>query len=112
MSALERTAIGGFCVENAITVEKLSAATLTQYFQPALAAVADLPHVTLSDTQLFELRHGRPILFSWLSDKREDLMCAAELVAVDSAGQLAAILFAKRPGELWPRMNFNDSAGS
>ena len=29
-----------------------------------------------------------------------------EWAATDASGELAAILFEKKPGELWPRMNF------
>jgi tRNA pseudouridine55 synthase len=111
MSALDRTAIGSFRVEDAVSVKDLNAASVQELLQPASVAVADLRRVKLSETQRFELRHGRPILSEWLSEAVEGLdRESAEFAAVDSDGQLAAILFEKRPGELWPLLNFNESA--
>jgi tRNA pseudouridine55 synthase len=111
MSALERTAIGLFCVEDAVAVNDLEAATLGQHLQPPLNAVVGLPRVTLTEAQLIEIRNGRPILSSWLRDIC-DAPAAADVVAVDSAGRLAAVLFQKRAGELWPRLNFSESTGA
>jgi tRNA pseudouridine55 synthase len=110
MAALQRTAVSKFRIDDAFSIEELDAATLKERLQPALAAVTDLPQVTLTEAQLLELRHGRPILTSWLRDGKDAMIDAAELVAVDSAGRLAAILYEKLPGELWPRQNFNESA--
>jgi tRNA pseudouridine55 synthase len=110
MSALERTAIGAFRVEDAVKIESLSEASLANHLQPALVAVAGLPQVTLTEAQLLELHYGRPILISWLRDKIDGLSGGTDIVAVDSTGRLAAILFEKRPGELWARLNFNESA--
>jgi len=110
MTALERTAIGAFHVEDAVALDNLTADTLAQHLQPALAAAADLPCVTLSDAQRIEVRNGRPILTSWLANGGPPVISdASELAAADSAGRLVAILFEKRPGELWPRMNFTES---
>jgi tRNA pseudouridine55 synthase len=109
MTALERTAIGRFRVEEAIAINDLSASSLGQLIQPALAAVSDLPRVTLTEAQRIEIRNGRPILKSWLSDGGGALEAAAEVVVVDPTGRLATILFEKRPGELWPRLNFSES---
>ena len=101
MSALRRTAIGGFCVEDAVPLEELTAESLPHNLQSPLAAVADLPRVTLSDEQLEEIRHGRPIAFlSGGAGSPAD--ATSEWAAIDAAGQLAAILREKRPGELWP----------
>jgi tRNA pseudouridine55 synthase len=109
MTALERTAIGRFRVEEAIAINDLSASSLGQLIQPALAAVSDLPRVTLTEAQRIEIRNGRPILKSWLRDDGGALEAAADVVVVDPTGRLATILFEKRPGELWPRLNFSES---
>ncbi len=109
MSALERTAIGGFRIADAVALEDLTAESLPRHLRPALAAVANLPHVSLTEAQLLELHHGRPILVDWLCGALPPRSHADEIAAVDSAGRLAAILHEKRPGELWPRMNFTDS---
>jgi tRNA pseudouridine55 synthase len=110
MTALERMAIGAFQIERAVKLDELTADTLPQHLQPALAAVADLPRVALSDAQRIEVRHGRPILTSWLASGGPPVFSdASELAATDAAGRLVAVLYEKRPGELWPRMNFTES---
>ena len=109
MSALERTAIGAFRIEDAISLNDIDANTLPQLMQPALTAVVALPHVALTEAQCLELRNGRPILTAWLAAKNAAIADAPELVAIDATGQLVAILFEKCPGELWPRLTFNVS---
>ncbi len=105
MSALERTAIGGFHVEDAVAPDDLTPESLARHLQPALTAVADLPRIELSEAQLTEIRHGRPIPTS-ADAKPASVPTATEWAAVDPAGQLAAILVEKRPGQLWPACNF------
>jgi tRNA pseudouridine55 synthase len=102
MSALQRTAIGGFRVDNAIHADELSRETLAQHLLPPLAAVPDLPKVILNDQQLEEIRHGRPIGLTAVNALPVDPMEAA---GVDSDNQLAAILHQKRAGEWWPKLN-------
>jgi tRNA pseudouridine55 synthase len=110
MSALERSAIGGFRIEDAISVDDLTAESLPHKLQPAITAVAELPRVELSDGELVEIRHGRPI-----DVPRNGLGLAAkpqaacswegEWAAADAAGRLVAILREKHPGQLWPTKN-------
>jgi len=103
MSALTRTAVGGFRVEEAVPVDELTAETLPLHLQPQLAAVPDLPRVTLSAVELTEIRHGRPIpMPSGVTDGSPSDN-PAEWAATDATGNLAAILFEKRPGQLWPK---------
>jgi tRNA pseudouridine55 synthase len=109
MSGLERTAIGKFRIEDALALDKITADSLTQHFQPALAALSELPQVTLSEAQLIEIRNGRPILEAWLTRSDKSTSSPPELAALDASGHLAAILHEKRPGELWPRMNFGSA---
>jgi tRNA pseudouridine55 synthase len=133
MSALERTAIGRFRIQDAIALDDLTAETLSQHLQPALTIVDDLPRVALSKAQLLEIRNGRPILSSWLTSKPspfgegqvardsprrgEGAMLplplgegrgegVLSLAVVDATGRLIALLYEKQPGELWPAMNF------
>src|SRR4051794_40395552 len=61
MSALERTAIGHFRIEQSISFDRLSPETLQQNLQPAVSAASELPLFKLSDAQIVEIRHGRPI---------------------------------------------------
>ncbi len=109
MSALERTAIGQFRVADALPLEYLNSDSLVQNVQPALAALADFPRVALSEAQLLEVDRGRPILKAWLADLDPSGAVHSEMAATDSHGNLAAILYEKHPGELWPRVNFTKS---
>jgi tRNA pseudouridine55 synthase len=61
MSALQRTAIGEFQIEEALALEDVTAEAVAQHMLPAARAVADLPRVTISEAQQTELHHGRPI---------------------------------------------------
>jgi tRNA pseudouridine55 synthase len=105
MSALVRTAIGRFCIQDAIALDDLRAETLSQHLQPALTIVDNLPRVALSEAQLLEIRNGRPILSSWIAGDLQPLH-GSELIVADSSGQLVGILYETKPGELWPAMNF------
>jgi tRNA pseudouridine55 synthase len=107
MAALERTAIGNFVIEDSVRLNDLTAATLSRHVKPALMAVADLARVSLTDDQLLEIRHGRPVQGSPIGGVFSQQNNITEFAAVDSGGALAAILFQKRPGELWPRVNFS-----
>jgi tRNA pseudouridine55 synthase len=105
MSALVRTAVGGFRVEDAVTLDELSAETISQHLQAPRTAVADLPQVALDALQLIELRHGRPITLP-ISNDGGSLATSPEWAALTSTGELAAILREKRAGQLWPHRNF------
>jgi tRNA pseudouridine55 synthase len=105
MSALERVAIGRFHVDDAVAVDELAADTLQMHLQPALAAVADLPQVVLPDTAWNEIRHGRQMHTTDVGIVR-DTVSEDEYAAVNTTGELVAILYEKKPGELWPVRNF------
>jgi tRNA pseudouridine55 synthase len=105
MSALERTAIGGFRIDNAVPLNELRGETLAAHLQPPLAAVTDLPRLTLAAPETIALRHGRPIPKSILGT--QSFHASGEMVAVDEGGELVAIVREKRPGELWPGKTFN-----
>jgi tRNA pseudouridine55 synthase len=100
MSALERSAIGPFRVEDAIPLDELKQETLPERLRPALQAVSDLPKIELSAAELVELRHGRQIA------TRPGAEAHTEWAAVNDRGELAAILHEKRTGQLWPVTNF------
>ncbi len=99
MSALERTAIGGFAVEDACTLEQLTAETLATHLLPALRAVDHLPRLTLSAAQIEEMAHGRVLPGAVPGD-------AAYVAAVDHAGTLLGVLRTMPPGLLQPHRNF------
>jgi tRNA pseudouridine55 synthase len=108
MAALERTAVGGFRVEDAVRIDELTIQSLRQHVQPALAAVPGLRRLTVSDAELAEIRQGRPI------DLRHDAPPFAseqgnrdDWAATNSAGELVAILREKERGRLWPVRNLS-----
>jgi tRNA pseudouridine55 synthase len=105
MSALVRTAVGAFHVEEAVILDELTTETVTKHLQPPTTAVPELPKVVLDDTQLNEIRHGRPIAIPG-DVGGSPTVAGPEWAAVTAAGALAAILREKRPGQLWPHRNF------
>jgi tRNA pseudouridine55 synthase len=109
MSALERTAIGQFCVEQAISPNQLSIETLLQNLQPAVVATSGLASLELSEVQIVEIRHGRPIPLAARSETDLPPTIGQEWAAVNTRGELVSLLTEKRPGQLWPEHNFEAS---
>jgi tRNA pseudouridine55 synthase len=108
MSALERTAIGEFRLEEAIALEDINPGTVDQQIQPALAAVAHLPRITISEAERIELHHGRPIRIPPHIGKPIPQTAAPnQWAAVSVDGRLSAILREGDCGELWPTLNFD-----
>jgi tRNA pseudouridine55 synthase len=101
MSALERTAVGGFHVADAIAIDHLADQWQSQLQSPAILT-ASLPSIIVADAELLELQHGRTIA--------KPAQCSAaagdEIAALDARGYLVAILTERRPGELSPTRNF------
>jgi tRNA pseudouridine55 synthase len=106
MCALERTAIGEFSIADAVTLDEVTSNSLPQHLQSPLAALRDLPQIALAVAQIEEVRNGRPIVGAIVPKGDPLLSQPAESAAIDPAGKLVAILFEKRPGELWPALNF------
>jgi tRNA pseudouridine55 synthase len=85
MSGLERTAIGRFSIDDALSPDQLTRETLDGHLLPATAAVEDLmPLVVVSETDVGRLGNGLPIECAGASGDA----CAA----IDTTGQLIAIL--------------------
>ncbi|HEX6962521.1 MAG TPA: tRNA pseudouridine(55) synthase TruB [Lacipirellula sp.] len=103
MSALTRTAIGAFRVENSVDPRRLDAERLRASTLSPLTALGQLPRATLSDEQLFEVRRGGLLRVESLGLEKLD---ARPLAALDAAGNLVAILKEARPGLLKPSPNF------
>jgi tRNA pseudouridine55 synthase len=117
MTALRRTAVGRFHIDDALALENLSLESLSQYLQSPLAAVAHLPRVVLTDADVIEISHGRPVRQTPADipaaqaaspSKHES---AEEWAAVDHKGELVAILRQKHAGEFWPKHNFQNTGG-
>lgn len=104
MSALVRGAIGSFLLDGAVRYDDLTSEEIDRRLRPPFDAVAELPRVVLSEAEMENLAYGRPI--SRPSSSGTTLEPSAEWAAIDHSGNLAAILYEKRPGELWPRHNF------
>ena len=105
MSALERTAIGPFSIEQAVALDCLTTESLLEHVQPGLATVADLPSVQVSDAQAIDIRNGLPIPMPAGADYELPMTKSSEWTALNSTGQLIAILHEKCSGQLWPAMN-------
>jgi tRNA pseudouridine55 synthase len=99
MSSLVRTSIGPFRLEQAIEVESLSFATVEKHLLAATLAVATLPRVTLTASELEEIANGRAIPHGHPTG-------AAEIAAVDEQGLLCALLAPLESGLLRPTHNF------
>ena len=104
MSGLTRTAIGDFAVGEGLDIEQLDGELIAKSLVAPLAAVSHLPRLVLSDSQWEELRHGRLISVeeAGVVPKSEEEI----FVAVNSSGELVALVREKRPGLLGAASNF------
>ncbi len=104
MSALVRTAIGRFRLEDAVDPGRLTHAGIRELLQPPLTAVESLPRVTLSKAEVVEIGHGRTIPEGKgeMKGKGEK----GEFAAIDANGRLVAILAPRRENRLGPVRNF------
>jgi tRNA pseudouridine55 synthase len=94
MAALERTAIGGFRIADAIRPAELTRDNWTQRLLPPFRAVERLPRIDLSAAEVGRIRNGL-----WIA--RPDIPPdAQELVACDPTGQLVGILGPCGSGQL------------
>lgn len=84
MSALERTAIGPFHLENAAQLESLTSDQIKGLLHPALQAVAHLPRFTANAQECQRLRLGQRI-------EVNDPHPSGETVVVDEAGTFVAL---------------------
>jgi len=99
MSALVRTAIGGFRLDDSIDVEQLTRTNVAESLLPPLAAVGELPALELSAEEIKRITHG-------LSIRRPTPSAEDEWAALDSAGRLLAILARRPDGALGPSRVF------
>ncbi|MBL9125814.1 MAG: tRNA pseudouridine(55) synthase TruB [Planctomycetaceae bacterium] len=90
MSALCRTAIGGFRIEGACELDALDAASLPGHLLPPAKAVAHLRRHELSAEEVRSLRQGRPVPFR---HERSDELFAG----YGPAGELIGILSLSQP---------------
>lgn len=99
MSALVRTAVGPFTLDEAIDVEKLTRENLPNHLREPILAVRELMHeVVLNDRDVERVGRGLPISVADVVGER----CAA----VDSAGRLRAVLVRRAGDQFRPAKNF------
>ena len=99
MSALVRTSIGGFRIEEAAHPREVTKQDWTDYLLPPLRAVESLPRVELSTSEIVSVRQGLTIA------KETAPADAREIAALDAGGRLVAILTRRGPGLLGPLRN-------
>ncbi|MEZ6056770.1 MAG: tRNA pseudouridine(55) synthase TruB [Planctomycetaceae bacterium] len=99
MSKLERTAIGPFRVDNALTVEELSREQIVSEMLPLQTAVPHLPTCTLNAAEIAILRCGRRVIpESGLLDPTPQ-----RISILDESSQLIAIGEVQLNGYVAPR---------
>ena len=108
MSALVRTAVGGFRIEDAMDARGPDMERLRQYLQSPLAAVPQMPRMMLTDEQVFEVQHGGLIKTEALPAELQGVAVEA-LAAIDGRGELIALMKEVRPGWWKPSPNFLQS---
>ncbi len=99
MSALVRTAIGGFRLDDAVDLESLTAENLASKLLSPRLAVTDLPQIPVSEDQRRRLSQGLTIDDCWTAG-------GAELAAIDATGRLCSIVAPRENGQLGPIRNF------
>lgn len=105
MSALVRTAVGGFRLEEAVALAELTPETWMGHLLPPDRAVQGLPRVALSPEEVARIGSGQSI--------RREVPAgdAAELAAFDPSGRLVAILVPRGRGLLGPKRVFPITGG-
>lgn len=88
MSALVRTRVGPFHLENSCAPEDLSAETLPRCLLPAALAVAEYPQRKLTETEVEDIRQGRRAAWGDADVPSGDLFPVALLTP---QGELAAL---------------------
>ncbi len=127
MTDLVRTSVGPYSLEDAISWGEETTETLSPRLRPMEEAVGALPRIELSDAEVVEIRHGRPIRHNRLAEllRQRDEVSAGmsslnseismasiesagsipEWAAFDARGTLHAILV-ERQGALGPKRVF------
>ena len=100
MSSLERTAIGPFCVEEAVDPESLSAENWQDSLVPSAMAVSHLAKLTLDDEAVRRIQNGLTI------PRPSEIDPEADTVVVDRAGRLIGILIGRGRDQLKTKRNF------
>jgi tRNA pseudouridine55 synthase len=100
MSALTRTAIGSFPLDDAIEPTSLTMESLPRQLLPLSRAVECLPRVSLTPQEIARLSHGLTIA------KPASLRDAIEYAGTNKGGELRTILGPRGRDQLAPILNF------
>jgi tRNA U55 pseudouridine synthase TruB len=104
MSALERTAIGPFRLEDAVDPATLGRQNWTEHLLDPVLAVECLARIELTAGEIALVRTGQSISRLPLQGAAATLT-PPEIAALDAAGHLVAILRPRGPGLLGPVCN-------
>ena len=99
MSALQRTAIGSFRLEDALDPAALTRENWPERLLPPLRAVESLPRICLTEPEIRSIRAGQAI------GREVSPPGGTPWAALDAAGHLVAILVPRGPGLLGPLRN-------
>ena len=100
MTALERTAIGGFSVGEAVAANDLDADNIAQCLLPVDHCLQGVERVVLNDDQALGLVDAKPVCLP-------DYGGAERVVAVDGQGRVLAILIRREDSIFTPKINFS-----
>ena len=100
MTALERTAIGGFSVGEAVAANDLDADNIAQCLLPVDHCLQGVERVVLNDDQTVGLVDAKPVCLP-------DCGGAERVVAVDGQGRVLAILIRREDSIFTPKINFS-----
>lgn len=92
MSALQRTAIGAFRIEDAVAPGELTRDNWLGFLEPPLRAVEHLPAVRLSADETTRLRNGQMIERNTEDKAITGSHSSEEFAAIDPTGRLVGIL--------------------
>jgi tRNA pseudouridine55 synthase len=106
MSALVRTRVGCFTLEDARLPDELDPRALAEWLRPPLSALEQFAKVTLTRQEIERVGHGLAIPDTRASQGRET-STGEEVAAVDDGNNLVAILVG-RDGTLRPVHNFSN----
>ncbi len=101
MSALTRTAIGAFRLEEAVQPNVLTRENIAKRLMPPNAAVSEMPQVVLTPEVQQVIRRGASI------PRPTGLPEGGEYAAVDAAGRLIAVLVPRAGDRLGPTVNLD-----
>lgn len=97
MSALKRTAIGPFLLQDAWTMDEIDADSLPSHILSPLTLLSGMPTVTTTEDNIATLCRGMTLSAE---------VAAGEVAAVDELGNLVAITIADGHGTLRPKRVF------